>query len=516
MSGLWNRFDTWLGRYPMYRVVSVALGALAVVALVLALTERLDPTVFAPEAMLLSLVVLGIASVGSNLVLGRLRGLRVHPESSLITALLLWFLYWPSDDPTVLAFLAAAAVLANLSKYLLRWRDTHLFNPAAAGVVLLALIGYVVGPPDQLPYTTWWVGSQVLLPWVAVAALVLFLRLRRFLHALVFVVVATAATMVALHDSQALPWGDGLRFALESSPIVFFAAFMLTEPLTLAPRRVLQVLAAVVAAVVFTLPLTVLAAGYLLDLAPVGGSYEIALLAANLVAVIGGQQGARLRVLGTREVGGDTLEVRMAPRRRLRFTPGQYLELDVADAGASSDQRGLRRVLSISSPPGEDVTVAVRVPERPSAFKTGLQALAEGDRVRATSLGGDFVWPRGGAPLLLVAGGIGVTPYLSQLRSPAAQGRDVVLVYGCGPDDVPYRDELAATPARVVLVAPSRPAELPDGWTYVASPVITREVIDEAVPDHGARRAFVSGPPAMVNALRTVLPRARFDHFSGY
>ncbi len=403
-----------------------------------------------------------------------------------------------------------------MSKYVLVHHARHLVNPAAAGVLLLALVGWAAGTPDSLPFTTWWVGSEALLPFVLVAGAAVLWRVRRAAHVAFFVALAVGATVTALGD-QGVATGDGLRFALQSSPVVFFAAFMLTEPVTLGPRRRHQLLAATAAAVVFTLPLTALALGYVVDLGPVGGSYEIALVAANLVAWLCGQRGARLEVAAVHRRGEDTVEVVFTPHRRLPFAPGQFVELDLGASGAPADHRGLRRVLSISSPPGDDLAVTVRVPAEPSAFKAALRDLAPGDRARVIGRGGDFRWTGGPAPTLLVAGGIGVTPFLSQLRAAEhAHWDDVVLVYATSAAPVPYVAELAATPARVVLVAPHRPAGVPDDWGHVAASAVSRAVLDEAVPDRSGRRTFVSGPPAMVNALRRVLPRARFDHFAGY
>ena len=72
----------------------------------------------------------------------------------------------------------------------------------------------------------------------------------------------------------------------------------------------------------------------------------------------------------------------------------------------------------------------------------------------------------------------------------------------------------------MVLVSPERPADLPDGWTHVAAPAVSGEVVDEAVPDAADRVAYVSGPPAMVSAVRPALRRrcagVRTDYFSGY
>jgi NAD(P)H-flavin reductase len=116
-----------------------------------------------------------------------------------------------------------------------------------------------------------------------------------------------------------------------------------------------------------------------------------------------------------------------------------------------------------------------------------------------------------------VAGGIGITPFLSQLRHESA--RDAVLVYGASSaDEVPFTEELAGV--RVVLVCPQRPASLPEGWTYVEAPFLSAEIVAAAVPDLGGRRAYVSGPPAMVNAVRADLKKRcvsiKTDYFSGY
>lgn len=510
-----SRLDTLLGRQSIYRVVTAVLLALAVVAVVLAAVGSLDGTVFPVDVMLLTLVVLVATSVAATSGLGLVLRVRPQRESALITALLLWFLYWPASDGTGLAWLALAALLANASKYLIAWRGRHLLNPAAAGVVALALVVWVAGRPASAPYTTWWVASEPLLPWVVAGGLVIVWRLRRILHSLVFVVVATALSVWALTD-QGQTAGDALRFAFVSSPVVFLACLMLTEPLTLGPRRRHQVLAAVVAAVVFTLPITMLAAGYVLDVQIIGGTYEVALLAANLIAFACGQRGSRLEFLGRRPLGDETVELTFRPRRRLRFAPGQYIELDLGPSGAPSDRRGLRRMLSISSPPGGDLTVAVRVPERPSGFKQALLGLRPGQVVRASSVGGDFVRGRRPRPRLLVAGGIGVTPYLSQLRVAAHDPGGTVLVYGTTAREVPYATELAQTGVRVVVVSPEPPDDLPAGWQHVTGELIDADLLHALVPDLRRRQVFLSGPPAMVDALRVHLPRARTDHFAGY
>ena len=86
----------------------------------------------------------------------------------------------------------------------------------------------------------------------------------------------------------------------------------------------------------------------------------------------------------------------------------------------------------------------VRTAEPLSAAKKVLLALKPGDQVRATSVGGDFVLPRDQAkPLLLMAAGIGITPYLAHLSSGAAQDRDVVLLLlARNAEEIAYAEEL--------------------------------------------------------------------------
>lgn len=510
---------TLLGRVSMYRLVTIVLAVLAGVAVLLAAFERLDPSIFGPRDMVATLVVLVGASVGSGLGLALLWRRRPHLESSVITALLLWFLYWPAQDVTTLLWLALAAVLANASKYVLAWRGRHVLNPAAAGAVLLLLLDEVLGGrvADGPPSTTWWAASESLLPFVAVGAFLVLYRTGHLALAVAFGVPGGLLTF----------WGvsgfypdtvSALEYVAYSTPLVFFVGFMLSEPLTLPPRRVQQLGLAVVAAAVFSWPLF---SQQLFDepvvLGPFEGTYELALVVVNVIAFgLGQRGGVRLRLRERRPLGGDVQELVFDPVWPLRHRPGQYLELHVPHR---ADRRGVRRMFTVASPPdAESVDLAVRVPERASSLKQALVGLRPGDEVTATGVSGDFVWPRGLRPVVLVAGGIGVTPFLSQLR--AGLGHDAVLVYGVPGTEVPYRDELAETGVPVVLVSPERPADLPAGWTHTAGDHVSGAIVRDAVPDLAQRRAYVSGPPRMVSAVARDLRRhcagVRTDHFTGY
>ena len=136
---------------------------------------------------------------------------------------------------------------------------------------------------------------------------------------------------------------------------------------------------------------------------------------------------------------------------------------------------------------------------------------------------GDFLLPaRNGVPVLMVAAGIGVTPFVSQLRHMRAAGedRDVVLVYVASEaSELAYRDEIEASGARVVVFTRDEPADLPEHWQWARGVRLDADGLLRVVPDISARHAYISGPAGLIADLAPALERARSittDAFSGY
>ncbi|MFL1382434.1 FAD-dependent oxidoreductase, partial [Nocardiopsis protaetiae] len=320
-------------------------------------------------------------------------------------------------------------------------------NPAALALVVAGLAG--IATP------AWWAGSAGLLPFVLVAGVLVVRRLRRYAFVGVYLLVGgglnLASSVAAGEAVPAAAWA-----VVASSPVLFLAAFMLTEPLTTPPRR-WQALT--VAAVVGVLD------GVAFSVGPLHSSPELALLAGNALAFVFGQRrGVRLRVLRREPVGADTVELVLAPRAPLAFRPGQYLELCLPHP--RPDARGTRRMFSIVSPPAraDEIAVAMRLPERPSSFKRAVAELEPGRVLTATGVHGDFTPPADpDTPVLWVAGGIGITPFASMAAAGAA--RDAVLAYRVpDADDVPYAEVFEKAGTTVLLFAPAPPAAPPRGW----------------------------------------------------
>jgi len=495
--------DRVTGRVTMYRLVTLLLGITGIAALVLSLVGELFYT---PVELIVSAAVALASTVVANRVFALVFRTMPHLESSIITGLLLFFLFLPSVEPTELGTLAIAGVLATASKYLIAVRGRHILNPTAAGATLVAVL--------QLPSAGWWVATSSLLPVTLIGAFLVLYRTRRLVMGTVFVAV-TASILIVRLTASGQDLGQAVSTTFGSYPVIFFVGFMLSEPLTMAPRRWQQLAIAALVGVLFTVPFTI---------GPVFLSFEFALVIGNVFAFAAGQRRAiRLSYLGKKQLTPTSWEFRFQPERPVAFRAGQYMELTVPHPRA--DARGSRRVFSIASPPTHDgpVTFALRMTQPGSSFKRALLDLKPGARVRGTSVGGDFLLPHDSStPVLLIASGIGITPFLSQLGRDRAAGvdRDSVLVYTVRTlEELAFLEQLREE--RVLLVSPTHPDELPASWRWVGAGPISSELLAAEVPDLIPRAAFVSGSPLSIARARTALrgagvSRVRTDHFTGY
>ncbi|MEO5318424.1 oxidoreductase [Arthrobacter sp. CC3] len=501
-----QRVDTSLNRFTMYRLVLWVLAILAAYSLLLNVLGWL--TFGIPEMLTHLALSLGL-TYASNRGLAALFQVRPHSESSLITGLLLYFLFWPSFKMLDIAGVAIACVLASASKYALAWRGRHIFNPAAAGAFAAGLTG--------LNIATWWAATPAMLFLIVPGILLVLYRTRKMLMGAVFTAVSVSIVTTELLRAG-MSTGQALWQPLAQRPVLFFVGFMLTEPLTLPPRRWQQLALAAVVGVVFAVPY---------NLGFVANSPELALLTGNLIAFLAGQRGGiRLNFQESRPLTPTTTEFSFRPERAVRFAPGQYMELHLPHA--NSDGKGWRRVFSLTSAPdARDVTIGVGTAEPVSAAKRALLALQPGDSVTATAVGGDFVLPRGQTgPVLLVAAGIGITPYLAQLAAGAAKNRDVVLLYlAKSTAELAYADTLEQSGARVIarLSDGSAPPPFMEDAGKVSRPPARLDgaALKELVPDIASRDVFVSGSPASVRSLRSAARsagarRIRTDSFAGY
>ncbi len=157
------------------------------------------------------------------------------------------------------------------------------------------------------------------------------------------------------------------------------------------------------------------------------------------------------------------------------FQAGQYINL-LVEVG----QVRTSRPYSISSPPNQVgyYEIAVRRAEDGFVSNFLLDELQVGDRMESTSASGNFYYNPlvHGKDLVFLAGGSGITPFMSMIRETTDRGleRKIHLIYGSQrPEDVVYGEELKDRAERhgnfkmdIVISDPSRGLSGTDGFYH--------------------------------------------------
>lgn len=187
---------------------------------------------------------------------------------------------------------------------------------------------------------------------------------------------------------------------------------------------------------------------------------------------------------------------------------GQYQTYELAQV--EGDEKAKRRFFTIAAAPSEgEFHISTRVTESP--FKQALNALQPGDEIEAHDIEGDFTW-ESGEPVVLVAGGIGVTPYRSILLERAATGKmlNAHLLYFGRDDNFAFRGEFD----KVVENHPELRID------YIVGEPITADAILTHAPESSEQTTYLSGPEPMVDAIGDELQKRdvklKQDWFPGY
>lgn len=480
----------FLDSITMYRVVLYALIFLAGSTLALSALDVLKYSSL--EALSGSLIVLLTVCFFANLLLGKLYKITVNHESSLITALILFFVLALPNNSYEWVGIAYAGLVAMASKYVVTWRSSHIFNPAAFAVLLVSLVGIGNG--------SWWIANQALFIPMLIVGFLLLTKLRRF--ELFFAFFVPALLLIIINTINGSTLVDTAWNAVTLYPLLFLGAVMLTEPSTMPVTRHMRLIFGAIVGLLFASTF---------DFDFIASSPHLALLMGNVFAVLVTLRvSTKLKLIDKKQLTPTTYSFVFAPVRPIKRIAGQFMEFTLPDV--KLDSRGNRRTFTIASAPSDKlIKIGVKFNDPSSKFKEKLITLKVGDEIIGNHIAGDFILPKNkSTPIVFVAGGIGITPFISMIGEMLEKKEKYTtdLYYFVSErSEVAYTDILKSA-QKVGINVNLRVGR-------------DSNLTDEDIKKHTKAHFYLSGPPGLVNFYKLKLKKAgvkniHIDYFTGY
>jgi ferredoxin-NADP reductase len=216
-----------------------------------------------------------------------------------------------------------------------------------------------------------------------------------------------------------------------------------------------------------------------------------------------------VQLLGRREIADGTLEHRFTWPGGFSFRAGQAVEIILPEPA------GGHAFSLVNAPHQQELVIATRM--RDSVYKRALRGLPLGAAVKVDGPFGSLTLHRNSSRgAVFIAGGIGITPFMSILRSAAHEGlpHPLALVYSNRrARDAAYLAELQAMDKLRLVTT----------MTEEGGGLVDAAMIRHAMEGLPSPIFYVAGPPAMVEAMKATLERAgiedtdvRSEEFFGY
>ena len=235
-----------------------------------------------------------------------------------------------------------------------------------------------------------------------------------------------------------------------------------------------------------------------------------------------------IKLIKREEVAEGTMSFYFEKPDGFQFKPGQYLDCTLTNP-PETDAEGNIRSFSIASAPSEPhLMLCTRM--RDTAFKRVLKTMPIGSPLSVEGPMGSFTLHNNPTrAAILIAGGIGITPFRSMIVNAARTKlpNQLVLFYSNHrPEDAAFSDELQNLQNENknfkligVMTDMQKSKRSWSGETgYVDKAMLGRHIPDVQGPIY-----YVAGPPAMVNGMKTTLISAgineddiRAEDFAGY
>ena len=209
----------------------------------------------------------------------------------------------------------------------------------------------------------------------------------------------------------------------------------------------------------------------------------------------------QMRVVDIIDETGSTRTFRLVPEDAPLppFIAGQYITVFVETDGIRT-----ARPYSISSAPNQRGYYEITIRRVPEGLVSGffLDTVKPGDAVQASGPQGFFYYNPviHEKTIICIAGGSGITPFMSMIREvvECGQDREIRLIYGNrSVDDIIFHKELSRISGRFDNISYISVLEMPPEDYSGKQGFITADMIREVAGNSQDKTFFLCGPPAM-------------------
>lgn len=190
------------------------------------------------------------------------------------------------------------------------------------------------------------------------------------------------------------------------------------------------------------------------------------------------------------------------------YLPGQFITVTVVPNGVT-----VKRSYTIASSPTKRdyCEITVKHEEHGTVSHYLNNQVHEGELLQLTGPSGKFTFTEQEAEsVVLIAGGVGVTPLMSVVRylTDRSWKGEIYFFFACwSENDIIFREEIEYLQKRypnlrvwIILEEPPEDSEN----AYLAGR-ITKEILAERVPEIASRRVHICGPTPMIDAVKQML-----------